>query len=840
MSTAEASPSLEPRTLIASDVLQRLHASALTDEREIRSLFHDLRDRGIWLGGRRTAKGDGETARVARVDDDKVLLETRFISAKPGDALYLNFTERARTKFFATEVVRRESDDIVSAYLPSIVYVSERRDRCRERAVEQPGAPRSVELVEEHVGWRARALVRDYSPVGLLVETTEASSTQPADLRVHFLDGNLAGVQRWASVRHSAPLADRPGWTRLGLSISNVPSSTPIAVDERSTITVQTRFQRAHSNIRLLYSGAAAASSRAARRLGMRRSRLPEIQIVDYQNDAGESLRGIVNSTGRGGTAVLIPPAWGRTKETLLPLAMTIVETFRKVGEPVTVLRFDGTRRRGESHKDRGFDRRGREHLSFLFNHAIDDIVASARFLAENDHIAAKQVVLVSFSAASIEARRAIQVDRASRIKGWVSVVGTPDLQSGMRAVSGGIDFVAGAEAGLKFGPQEVMGVATDIDALMRNALDLRLAFLEDARRDMAEITVPVTWIHGANDAWLDLSRVRLVMGAGATDKRRLLEVPTGHQLRSSREALEVFQLVAEQVAEMAMGQTVRGTTPSVAVLERMRTAERQRLPRVDSDVRGLWRDYLLGRDGSLGIELMNATDAYKSLMKAQIEGLQLRPGGRVADVGCGTGSFPLIAAELGALPTGVHVDELDFVAEALKRAEERLSSHGLNGLDLQFIECDLDDPDQVRRVASRQAYDAVLLSLVLSYLKEPARLLEALYSALKPGGRLVASTLKRDADISRLYLEGVDELRGGRAREMFGPVAERNVNESVRSFLNDMARVLDLEEEGVFRFLDATEVVGLVTAAGFRSPTVVECFGNPPQAVVITAEKPR
>ena len=68
---------------------------------------------------------------------------------------------------------------------------------------------------------------------------------------------------------------------------------------------------------------------------------------------------------------MVIPPAWGRTKETLLPLAATIVETFRRAGQPVRVVRFDGTHRRGESHVDPELRTPGEEYLHFTFSQAV-------------------------------------------------------------------------------------------------------------------------------------------------------------------------------------------------------------------------------------------------------------------------------------------------------------------------------------------------------------------------------------------------------------------------------------------------------------------------------------
>jgi SAM-dependent methyltransferase len=382
------------------------------------------------------------------------------------------------------------------------------------------------------------------------------------------------------------------------------------------------------------------------------------------------------------------------------------------------------------------------------------------------------------------------------------------------------------------------MGVPTDVDGLIKSALDLRLAFLEDARRDMAQVSVPVTWIHGANDAWLDLERVRDVMGAGDASRRKLIEVPTGHQLRSSKEALNVFMLVAEECAGMAVGRSIKGALPRLAELESRREAERARLSVVNHDVRAFWRNYLLGRGDMLGIELMNATRAYDGLMAAQIAGLELDPGCVVADVGSGTGSFLLALLDSPRTPKSLCVDEIDYVPEAFTRAKERLARRGLGDITVRFVECDLESPIGREQAFEKPRYDAVLLSLVLSYVRDPLGLLRALYGGMRPGGRLVASTLQRDADISRLYLESVDELRSGRARKVLGVKAEATLDDSVRTFLNDMARVLDFEEQGVFRFLDAHEVVDLVRDAGFEDVRTFRAFGDPPQAIVVAARK--
>jgi len=299
-----------------------------------------------------------------------------------------------------------------------------------------------------------------------------------------------------------------------------------------------------------------------------------------------------------------------------------------------------------------------------------------------------------------------------------------------------------------------------------------------------------------------------------------------------------VFMLVSEECSEMAIGRKLEGALPRLTDLEGRRAAERSRMSLPSRDIRRFWRDYLLGRGDLLGIELINATRAYEGLMAEQLSDLQLTRGSRVADVGCGTGSFLLALSDSAAAPTGITVDEIDYVPEAFDRAKLRLKGRDLGGVVVRFVECDLENPAERDRIFAEERYDAALLSLVLSYVQDPLELLRSVSRAMRPGARIVVSTLQRDADISRLYLESLDEMRAGRARDVLGVEAEIVLDESQRTFLNDMARVLDLEEQGIFRFSDAPELVALVREAGFDHIKTSMAFGDPPQAVVVTAQK--
>ena len=469
---------------------------------------------------------------------------------------------------------------------------------------------------------------------GLSIRLPEAvASSLPREFELR------AGSSRerlFGRVRHRTPDDLRVGWTRIGLSVSGVPTSDLIPVDRRDRILDHGLTIRDAINL------ASASFSKLGRRVGILSEKVEKVNVVEYQNGRGEPIRAIENGWGDPANclAVVIPPAWGRTKETMLPLALTLVETFRSIGEPIRVIRFDGTNRRGESYVDPECRGPGDEYLRFTFSQAARDISATVSYLRRSLDRAPRKIVLVTFSLAAVEARHALASDH--RVSGWVSVVGMADLQLALRTISGGIDYGNGLLQGVRFGRHELVGVTADMDHTGLDAIKNGIGFLEDVRKDMAQIEIPVTWIHGRYDAWMDLDRVIESMSCGRTDNRRIIEVPTGHQLRSGQNALATFQLIAEEVSEMALGKRRRGVLPRVSRIPVARAAELDRLPGAQDDVRKFWADYLLGRRRVVGMELLSATAAYRNFMEAQVKMLRLSAGQVVGDLGAGTGEFSL------------------------------------------------------------------------------------------------------------------------------------------------------------------------------------------------------
>ncbi|MET7292835.1 class I SAM-dependent methyltransferase [Streptomyces griseoloalbus] len=96
---------------------------------------------------------------------------------------------------------------------------------------------------------------------------------------------------------------------------------------------------------------------------------------------------------------------------------------------------------------------------------------------------------------------------------------------------------------------------------------------------------------------------------------------------------------------------------------------------------------------------------------------------GDVLDLGCGTGSLSLLAAEQGHRVTGV-----DRSPAMVTLAREKLA-----GRDAVFLVGDAAAPP-----VGERRYDAVLVRHVLWTLPEPGRALRHWRGLLRPGGRLV------------------------------------------------------------------------------------------------------
>jgi ubiquinone/menaquinone biosynthesis C-methylase UbiE len=108
------------------------------------------------------------------------------------------------------------------------------------------------------------------------------------------------------------------------------------------------------------------------------------------------------------------------------------------------------------------------------------------------------------------------------------------------------------------------------------------------------------------------------------------------------------------------------------------------------------------------------------------LHGLNLKPGMKVLDIGCGVGTDSLALAELvgpGGLVTGVDFSD-SLIAEAVRRADRNLPVNFEVG-DAQALRF----PDR--------SFDAVRTERMLMHVPDPSKALAEMSRVLRPGGRM-------------------------------------------------------------------------------------------------------
>ena len=689
----------------------------------------------------------------------------------------------------------------------------------------------------------------------------------------------------------------------------------------------------------------------------------PRVNIIRIKNRNNEEIVGILNTTWEGkekrdAYVIIVPPAFGKRKESTGPLAIALLENFKRARKDVVIIRYDGIRNLGESYKEAVYREQGREAVGMTLSQYCDDLETVVTFSRNNEYFNCQKLVLLTFSISALSARRLLAQDKLGHVDLWIAGMGMPCAQDVLTNVSGGIDYIGNLQKGINAGEITLLGIDIDTSIFCRDALDNKMANIEDAVSDMKKISTPVDWILGNEDAWIDSSQVEKLINAHKLGKGKLHTLKMGHVPMTGLESIRLFQVIIKLLFKSVFQKEITPIFPLPSVLDAIRIREWERTTKYPlTNPENYWAGYLLGEeDDSDGYDVLCYCDDYNNFLEDEVRALDLNADCKVADMGCGTGNFgqlliknylqnenplpeltivdlvhkaldrvqekyktllgdlsdkritfkrvdleinllipvkqflegtfysmdkfkgkinglfddtielwkehytellhqilrgkPLTANDSQYLKSAFAHEEINFIKDMNLAARfikglltkddfrenstprvDGVSTAELNFNKFAFGNCNLD----FKLPFEDNTFDRILSSLVLCYLKNPHVTFAEFVRCLKPGGKLVISTMKPDMDMSIMYtnlIKKIEEMENisGKERE--------DLLKSTRTLANRMSVLLTLVEECQFRFFSKEEMLEFAEECNLKDITVTESYGNPPQAYILSGVK--
>ncbi|MGD0726090.1 MAG: PilZ domain-containing protein [Spirochaetia bacterium] len=563
---------------------------------------------------------------------------------KPGATVYFSFYWKRASYYFKAGAASA-SDELLIFPFPGVVYRSDKRSYQRKPLQNASRARLGI------LGHTFEGTLIDISRRGFLCELhlpAESQALFQKGKNLHYTVDDRWGLGSEGQIRHLKALPS--------------PEGVVLQVGVEAGI-------RRHA-VRFRRISAEKWEEGNSRTDGPRApERHIESHFVRFPDRAGHEICGLLNATELRVKApvVIVPSAYGKKKEAFSPLVATLLASFWSEEKNIVTLRYDGINRPGESHQDETHPKRGYEMLSYRISQGLGDLEAALDFVRDNPYFIAEKVIVVSFSMAAIDVRRLLSRDEDAGVDYWVSVMGVPAAQTTLRNILGGIDIISNYRLGIRSGIIGLLGHLIDMDITAADLVDRKYAFLTDARLDMSRIAVPALWIYGVHDKWVDMDEVKDLMSVKARGSRELLEIPTGHNLRTSDDAIQTFKLITSSIYEMLHGRKIVARHPWNEEMMRLLTAERERLQSLAAPpLTEYWRGYLIGNErNAVGYDFYRNIPEFTDFFRTQAKCLSLGRGEVIADLGCGTGIF---LEEL-----------LDFIA----RAGEQISVREITAVDL-------------------------------------------------------------------------------------------------------------------------------------------------------------
>jgi ubiquinone/menaquinone biosynthesis C-methylase UbiE len=641
----------------------------ISDSAKISSILETLRSRNAHLNVLFDTSLEIHNLDLLEISED----HSSFSSSRPAGLpippgalpfnAYCSFYLADGSYYFKTELIQSGNERFDYRF-PSVIYQSEKRSYQRKILKLQTEVDLTVPSRNGDKKLYKGRLV-DISWRGFLCELSQDDQTRKAFERGTYVEYRVheqLGLDRHGVVRHLKTKLDERGRQTLQIGIEAGVQHTGFKY--RRFTEEQWRHQK---NSRQPTSCTLAGTI----------DTLP----VRYFNERGQDIAALLNASRLPVTApvVLIPPAFGKKKEALSPLVLTMLQNFRRKGKDLVTLRYDGIDRPGESYREDRNPERGSEMLHYRLSQGLADLRTSLEYVHNNPFFSPQEVILITFSMSSIDARKLLMDGQGDLVDHWISCMGIASAKTTIGNILGGIDIIGNYKMGVRNGKGGMLGYLVNFDTLAQDLIENKYAYMTDSRNDMSKVPHPVLWIYGSHDKWTESEEVRDIMGVKSKGRREVIEIPTGHNLRSSSDAIMTFKLITAYLYEELFGEPLDVASPDKEEMIRLIACERERLTYNEELDRELyWKNYLIGTArNSAGYDFYRNIEDFRGFLSHQAE--LLDPGGseRIADMGCGTGLLTemmlhrLIRCGMDGQPA--EIVAVDFIEDALAKTRKKL-----------------------------------------------------------------------------------------------------------------------------------------------------------------------
>jgi SAM-dependent methyltransferase/esterase/lipase len=524
---------------------------------------------------------------------------------------------------------------------------------------------------------------------------------------------------------------------------------------------------------------------------------------------------------------VIIAPAYGETKETNL-----LVSSYF-VSNGFCAIRFDWSEHVGESEGD---------IFTCTLSKMMNDLAGLLDY--QKSVCVETKIGVIATSLAGRVALKMASFDK--RIDFLLTLAPVVDLRHTLW-MTYREDLVGNHKKGKQYGTLDVLGFNIDADAFLSDAVQNGFSDLSSALLDAAHVQAPTFICVGERDIWVRAEDARAIVEAVGTTKKNFVTMPLAlHRFVEKRSAMTY---ALRHAVHFSIGTTLNrdfsvdevrdpilGEVRAREVYEKSLLKEKYEYSKAEE--REFWRRYLTHFK-----YICNIHD-YWNLLENIYDNLGgAWSGQRILDAGCGNGNYAffLLLKQaykhrqspqlLGTQPCYYY--GIDFIHEAIREAHRRIEELQQNLLKEtkistnrpllvrnEFAVVDLEGGVPFRD----NFFDQICCNLVVSYLQVPEKVVAELCRVLRPGGKMVVTSLKPNPDLSEVYRH-------------FVAVAENEEEiEEARKLLSNAGSVKVKEVRGLYSFYSEGELKRLFRRCGFSQIRVLRSFGD--QANVIMGRK--